>query len=85
MTYEPSPDAAAEANNARVVLERTMDLMRQLFDSIELPVEVALIAVQVGVEGFGPMVVTLTHPIGEFDRVADIANQAEEIFRREAQ
>lgn len=60
-----------------------MDLMRQLFDSIELPVAVALIGVQVDVEGIGPVVVTLSHPLGEFERVAEIAHEVEIIFRQQ--
>lgn len=85
MTYEPPPDAAAAADNARVALTRAMDVALQLFDAIELPVEVAMFAVQVTVEGVGPIVVTLTHPLGEFERVAEIAHQAEQIFRQGAQ
>lgn len=84
MNFVPPADAADASADARVALTNTMDLLRRFFDAIDRPVEVALIAVQIPTVN-GPIVVTLTHPLGEYDRVANIAHRAEEIFRREGQ
>jgi hypothetical protein len=73
-------DAHAAANHVRGELTTVMDTIRARLEDVDLPVEVALLAVQVVVDGLGPMVVALTHPENGSERVVEIAREVGRIY-----
>lgn len=77
-------DVQLAAETTRVNLNVVMDELRERLADFGLPVEAAMIAVQVRTEGNWPLVVCVSHPRGEHERVAEIAEQASEIFREQA-
>jgi hypothetical protein len=74
-------DVREVAELARGNLNVVMGELRERLADFGLPVEVAMIAVQVSAERIGPVVVCVSHPLGELEAVADIAERASEIFR----